>query len=433
MPIAGVFVGLGVAAKLTVVSAASRKNLLVCTDPSILLVRIFIKRNYFVIQVYYVSRVVTVAVLLILIVAAVYSIRLAMADAAFRRQTPEGVARAVEIFPDRATYLLLRALQLDYDGVDSTALLERAARVNPLSSAPRIRLGLAAETRGDFTKAETWLLDAARVDRQFEPRWTLANFYFRRERWDEFWKWMRAALEISYGDRRLAFDLCWRVTQDSDEVLRRAIPDQHDVLAAYLNYVMDRHRNAVGPVALKLAALGNAADVPPLESACDVLVDSGEVAEARALWKQLGHRQTALITNGDFAAEPGGHGFDWRLAHPPGVTNISLPGAHRILFSGKQPESCELLRQFVMLEAGKRYSLHWEARTRGLGSPSGVEWRASSAQGAVETVENWRSGGVEFTAGAALVPVTLSYQRPTGEVRAEGSMEIRNVSLVEKR
>ena len=74
-----------------------------------------------------------------------------MADAAFRKHTPEGVARALEILPDHGSYLLLRALQLDYDGVDSTALLERAARVNPLSSAPRIRLGLAAETRGDFS------------------------------------------------------------------------------------------------------------------------------------------------------------------------------------------------------------------------------------------------------------------------------------------
>ena len=67
---------------------------------------------------------------------------------------------------------------------------------------------------------------------------------FRRERWDEFWKWMRAALEHSYGDRRLAFDLCWRVTQDSKEVLRRAIPDQHEVLATYLSYTMDLHREA---------------------------------------------------------------------------------------------------------------------------------------------------------------------------------------------
>ena len=55
---------------------------------------------------------------------------------------------------------------------------------------------------------------------------------------------------------------------------------------------------------------------------------------------------------------------------------LPLPGAHRILFSGKQPESCELLRQFVVLEPGKRYSLRWEARTQGFGSPTGIEWNA---------------------------------------------------------
>ena len=45
------------------------------------------------------------------------------------------------------------------------------------------------------------LHEAARVDRTFDPRWTLANYYFRRQNWDEFWKWMRAAAEMSYGDR----------------------------------------------------------------------------------------------------------------------------------------------------------------------------------------------------------------------------------------
>ena len=303
------------------------------------------------------SRIFAVAALLVIAISAVYSIRLAMADAAFRKHTPEGVARALQISPNNINYLLLRALQLEYDGADSTALLERAARAAPLSSAPRIRLGLAAEARGDVSNAEKWLLDAARVDRQFEPRWTLANFYFRSQRPSEFWKWMRAALEVSYGDRRLAYELCWRMTQDPDEILTRGIPAQHDVLATYLAFVLDQHREAAGAAALRLAALHNPADASLLEASCDLLLDSGKVAEALEIWKQLGHLRAGLITNGDFMTEPSGHGFDWRPAHPPGVADLQIPGAHRIVLSGKEPESCELLRQFVVLEKGSRIRL----------------------------------------------------------------------------
>src|SRR5579863_4966918 len=232
----------------------------------------FSSRKIKVIQVYYARRIFAVAALVVVAVAAVYSIRLALADAAYRKRTRQSVARALKILPDNAGYLLFRAQQMDYDGENSTALLERAARVNPLSSAPRIRLGLAAEARGDFSGAEKWLLDAARVDRQFEPRWTLANFYFRRERPTEFWKWMRAALQVSYGDRRLAFDLCWRMTQNPEQVLTQAIPDRHEVLAAYLYYVMDLHHEAVAAAALKLAQVQDGSDGPELDLACDLLI-----------------------------------------------------------------------------------------------------------------------------------------------------------------
>ena len=229
---------------------------------------------------YYARRIFVVAALFVLGAAAVYSIQLALADAAFRQHTPRSVARALKILPEHAGYLLFRAQQMDYDGEDSTALLERAARLNPLSSAPRIRLGLAAEAHGDFSGAEKWLLDAARVDHQFEPRWTLANFYFRRERPADFWKWIRAALEVSYGDRRLAFDLCWRMSQNAEEILTQAIPDRHEVLAAYLYYAMDAHRQAVGAVALELAQLRDQSDSPELATACDLLIDNGEFTVA---------------------------------------------------------------------------------------------------------------------------------------------------------
>jgi tetratricopeptide (TPR) repeat protein len=382
--------------------------------------------------VYYVSRILAVAALFVIVISAVYSIRLAMADAAFRTHTPEGVARALEISPNNVNYLLLRALQLDYDGADSTALLERAARAAPLSSAPRIRLGLAAEARGDDSGAEKWLLDAARVDRQFEPRWTLANFYFREERPSEFWKWLRAALEVSYGDRRLAYELCWRMTQDPDEILTRGLPPQHDVLATYLAFVLDQHREAAGAAALQLAALHNPVDASLLEVSCDLLLDAGKVGEALEIWKQLGHQRPGLITNGDFITEASGHGFDWRPAHAPGVADLQVPGAHRIVLSGKEPESCELLRQFVVLEKGKSYSLTWEARTKDFGAPTGIKWSAGSSSGVVERAEDWRTGVLKFKAEAPPTPIKLEYQRPMGQARAEGWIEIRKVSLVEE-
>jgi hypothetical protein len=325
-------------------------------------------------------------------------------------------------------------LQLEYDGENSAPLLERAAAISPLSSAPRIRLGLATEARSDFPAAERWLLEAARVDHQFEPRWTLANFYFRQARAAEFWKWMRAALEVSYGDRAPAFDLCWRSSQDAQEIFERAIPDQTDVLGAYLAYLLGQHRNAAGPVAVRLAAMRDPAYTALLEAACDSLLDmgsaAGNAADAREVWRLLGRPAPGGVTNGDFARPPVNHGFDWRLLESAGVTHVHLdPSGHRIQLSGKQPEACDLLHQIVAVEMGKQYELHWETRTQGIASPSGIEWNVAGRRAPVAAAEDWRKGVVSFTAPADLVPITLVYRRPTGEPRAEGFIEIRSVSL----
>jgi tetratricopeptide (TPR) repeat protein len=383
---------------------------------------------------YYASRVLGCFALLGLALAAFFSFRLARASAEFSRGSPEAVARALEILPRNTDYLSLRALQLEYDGANPAPLLERAAALSPLSSAPRIRLGLAAEARGDFPAAERWLLEAAGVDHQFEPRWTLANFYFRQARAVEFWKWMRAALQVSNGDRTLAFDLCWRLSQDAQEILERAIPDQPDLLGAYLAYLLGQHRDAAGPVAVRLAAMRDPAYTGLLEAACDALLDSGNSNDAREVWRLLGGPAPGGIANGDFARLPVNHGFDWRLLESAGVTHVHLdPSGHRILLSGKQPESCGLLRQIAAVETGKQYELHWETRTQGIAPPSGIEWNVAGRRAAVAAAEDWQKGAVSFTAPAGLVPITLVYRRPTGQPRAEGFIEIRSVSLQEAR
>lgn len=359
--------------------------------------------------------------------AAWFSVLLARADAAFRRNTPTSVAHAVELNPYNAAYLSLRAEQIEYDGVDSRPILEEIARINPVSSAPRIRLGLDAEVRGDIAGAERWLLDAAHVDRQYEPRWTLANFYFRQQKMEDFWKWMRSALEVSYGDRSPAFDLCERVDPDVRTIMARAIPERHDVVAAYLIYLLGEKRQAPAPVAERLSQWRNPADLPALHQALDALVESRNRSAARQIWVNLGYPDPAgMVFNPNFGPPRIGHGFDWRFVQNPGVTDVSLDApALRIGFNGMQPESCELLRQYVELRMDKRYVLRWESR----GLANGVAWRIGTNSAPLRPGSDWTPGLLSFVATQDDGKLALLYNRPIGEPRLEGSVELRHVTI----
>lgn len=388
-------------------------------------------RKIVVIRMYYVSRFSGVIGLIALGIAVWYSIVLARADSFFRAGTPEKVQRAAEIEPRNTEYLALRALQIEYDGGDSTALTERIASLNPMSSAPRIRMGLAREMAGDGAGAEKWLLDAARVDHQFEPRWTLANFYFRAGRRNDFFKWIHLALERSYGDRTPAFDLCWRMSTDAREIFDHAIPESHPVIAAYLLYLSQTKRLEGAILAAKrLAAYRSADDLPLLYGLCDQLIEARDPS-AVAIWELTQNAAPNGVFNGDFKTVPIEHGFDWRTIQTPGITHIDVGGGHRIAVNGQEPESCTLLRQALKTAVGKRYRLTWESRTSGIKAPSGLEWRVSPDRAVIVSSDDWSPGELKFSATQNFSWLDLAYQRPVGESRAEGYVEIRGVRMTE--
>jgi tetratricopeptide (TPR) repeat protein len=364
---------------------------------------------------------------LALAAAAGWSIRLARADAAYRQRTPQDIARAIELEPESGEYLAALALQAEYSGQDATALQEEIARLNPRASAPRIRLGLAAELHGDPDQAERWLKYAYAVDRQFETRWTLANFYFRQGRRDEFWTWMKSALEMSYGDRVAAFDLCWQASSDAQEILERAIPDHREVVASYLAYTLNHHKQgAILGAANRLArihtnAMRTPEDLPLLYAATDAVLDPD-------LWQALGNPRPNGITHPSFEEPHIGHGFDWIFIETAGVTHQSLEG-HRIRFSGQQPESCDLLRQVVGgLRPGAAYTLHWEARTQDIASPSGLAWRIDNRTAEIAGSVDWSAGKMTFTPDSDRVVLVLTYRRPEGQVRTQGSVDLKQVT-----
>ncbi len=353
---------------------------------------------------YYVRQTISLFALFVLAGAVVLSVRLARADAALRGGD---VASAMQQMPDNAAYLAAGVLEADSEGRDAAPLLEQIVALTPRVSAPLIRLGLAAEQRGDLVVAERRLRDAYAVDHQFVPRWTLANFYLRQGRADEFWLWMRSALAISYGDRRPAFDLCWSMSSDATEILMRGIPDREEVAADYLAYLIDHHQvEALAPAAQGV----HSRDL--LLGATDILLDNSRYGEATKVWSLTGRPTPEGITGPNFEAPQTGHGFDWRRFRSEGVRH-PFPG--RIQLSGQQAETVELLRQFAGgLRVGDRYKLQWKSSAE----VPGLRWKINGEPEA------------EFVASSEVVVVSLWYQRPLGEVRAEASFDLSGVRLL---
>src|SRR5713101_3857997 len=85
---------------------------------------------------------------------------------------------------------------------------------DPHASSAWITAGLAAERAGNFSDAERALLKAAEADRQYLPAWTLANFYFRRNRSESFWPWAARAAALNYDDLRPLLKLCDLIEPD---------------------------------------------------------------------------------------------------------------------------------------------------------------------------------------------------------------------------
>ena len=113
-----------------------------------------------------------------------WSLTAARADYLARLNSVESLRKAVSLAPDEPRYYK-RLAQLDPD--HSTELLRTAIRLNPYDAAGTTDLALQLEAAGDYNEAEKLLLHAFEIDRTYLPRWSLANFYLRRQNMPVFW------------------------------------------------------------------------------------------------------------------------------------------------------------------------------------------------------------------------------------------------------
>jgi hypothetical protein len=300
------------------------------------------------------------------------------------------------------------------------------------------------ESEGNYTESEKLLLSAFSVDRTYVPRWSLANFYFRRDNLPAFWMWARKAAEMPSEDTGPLFELCWRVTPDAGAIAKAVLTDDRVVLRQYLSFLMDKDQmDALATVAPRLVKAGNPEeDRAFLLVTINRLVGANDGAAAEGVWTSMVQQNwvagdASLPNNREFNRVPLPVAFDWNLPEYPGLH--SWPGSSGLQteLSGEEPEECIIAEQYVTLAPGS-YRLSYSYRTSGIAPETGIHWQIFDARGTTVVAESGAlSSDIQAQANwtfsipkeVPLQRLRLAYHRTLGTSRVSGTLLVLSTKI----
>ncbi len=365
----------------------------------------------------------------------------ARADDLYLQGTAESVRASIRLEPDSWWYYVQLA-RLDEPAAEQ--LLQTSLRLNRYNSDAAIDLGLRYESDGDFDRAEELLLQAFEVDRTYVPRWSLANFYFRRDNLPAFWTWIRRATETPAEDIGALFELCWRVSPDPKTIEANIVEDNPDVARQYIVFLIgkDQPSAAVNPALHLLRAGEQEWDHTLLFTLLDKLVHANDSIGASAVWNRLIglHRIVAdasFPNNPQFSRDPLPVDFDWNFPEYNGLH--SWPGSIGLEaeFTGDEPENCAIAEQTIFLPPGD-YKLESSYRTRNIRPDTGIQWQifesrsdkilASSVSLSSDTPDRVVLPFV-VSPDEQLLRLRLTYNRSLGTSRVSGTLVVTSVRI----
>ena len=367
--------------------------------------------------------------------------KMARADYLFRKDTAESVRSAIRLSPDEPEYYM-RLSQLD--GGHARELLESAVRLDRYNAQADIELGLRYEADEDYDRAEKLLLAAYEVDHTYLPRWSLANFYFRRDNMPKFWTWARSAAQMPSDNIGPLFELCWRVSPDPDQIAGRILNDNPELIRQYLSFLLKKQQLAAAvAVSPTLVRYSNAeTDGSLLLSMVNRLVASEDGKAANVLWRLLVDNRwvvadTTVPNNGKFARDPLPVSFDWSLPSNSGLHSWPGPSGLETEFTGTQPENCIIAEQAMVLKPGS-YLMEYSFRTADIGPGTGLTWQIAAANSDTPLAvsgdlssDALKQEKLEFSVppGALLLRLRLNYKRTLGTTRISGTLVVPSVRI----
>jgi len=367
--------------------------------------------------------------------------RLARADYLFHKDTEASIRAAISLAPDGWKYYMRLA---QFDQEHARELLAAALRLDRYNAEADIEMGLQYEAQGDFVSAEHSLLQAYAVDHTYLPRWSLANYYFRRDNMPAFWIWARSAAAMPSAEIGPLLELCWRVSPDPKQISAAIANENPKFLRQYIVFLQTKNQiDAVASIAPRLVRNGDPiVDRPLLYAVVNRLVAANDANAAVSLWHMLIKRHwvvadTTLPNNADFAREPLPVSFDWLLPETAGLHSWPGPSGLETEFSGNQPENCTITEQTVALTPGN-YALDYAYQTANIPPNTGLQWQIVDAKSNAVLVKSsdlssdtLKHALLKFTVppDAPLLSLRLIYRRALGTTRFSGTLIIRSTQI----
>lgn len=386
------------------------------------------------------------------------AIRSALSESWIAGGTMASLERATVIASNNPLAWLRLGLRQSKDGDAVTAAmsLEQVVHLSPSNSSSRIALGLELERAGRLAEAEKALLDAAAVHNGFAPRWSLTNYYQRRNDWEQVWRWANEAIRSDPSQLVVVASLCWRANVDPATILDRVIPDLPGTNRAYFGYLYDLGRlDAMRQAWGRFSKEATTSESRLALQYIDRLIAAGFITEAVESWNLLCDRallphapidpvQGRYLTNPYFLTDPSGNGFDWRSEIHRGISwyreaPVRDRGALEFRLSGAQTNGITMLAQSIPAVSGV-YRLGFEFATQGMPIYTGVGWRVSDLHTKevlrpFESLNNaegfWDTDSLTFSVpeGTKAIALELLYQDQDLGTRRLGSVRLRNLGL----
>lgn len=369
---------------------------------------------------------------------------LALAD------TPESTASALKLTPSNADLHRQSAAQWRAAQREDLARthLETALRLNPGLTSVRLALAQRAEMFDHDPKAaEAILLRAMAFDRQFDPRWTLANFYLRQGDRRQFEYWLEQSAAMAYDGGRPLFALAMRAGLSPEYARDRLARGRPAFDRSLLEYASEsaatRWALLAGPRVLASATVD---DRDVLLGYCEFLLGEGLVPQAIEVWNRLNKlgmlpygplRPGGGFVNPDFRLPLTGRAFDWHRLSAPGVATRTGEGIG-FDFSTADVDSCDLLSQVIPVFPGVPRVLEAVSMIEDGMRASGFRLSVSGWPGRKPITSVTLLPGPSPHGDTVRIPVPgkvqalhvlLSYNRPKGAVRFRSRLKLVSIRI----